>query len=131
MSQIIIRSGHQLSPRVLSNLISIVTLSNLYHCQEYQANTDKNTTVTNTLPTPLLAVGFIRIRPKHWSKCIALRIELYGYVQLETHRKKDISRFCSKELILSCFREIMAFITRVVNQMSSSELEHALIYCLF
>lgn len=46
--------------------------------QEYQANFDKETVVTNQLSAPLL-VDWIKIRPASWSSCIALRVELYGY----------------------------------------------------
>lgn len=44
----------------------------------YQANSDKNTVVTNTFSSPLYA-NWIRIFPSSWSSCIALRIEVYGY----------------------------------------------------
>ncbi|KAL9963404.1 hypothetical protein ACROYT_G026914 [Oculina patagonica] len=46
--------------------------------QAYQANSDKNTVVTNKFPSPRNA-EWISIYPESWASCIALRLEVYGY----------------------------------------------------
>ena len=46
--------------------------------QKYQANVDKNTVVTNNLISPIRA-NWIRLHPRSWSSCIAMRLEFYGY----------------------------------------------------
>ena len=52
------------------NFVSVVL-------QVYQANSDQNTVVVNTLESPIEA-RFIRLHPQQWYGHISTRIELYG-----------------------------------------------------
>lgn len=43
----------------------------------YQANSDQNTVVVNTLESPI-EERFIRLHPQQWYGHISMRMELYG-----------------------------------------------------
>lgn len=52
--------------------------NSLYHIfQVYQANSDQNSVVVNTLEAPIEA-RFVRLHPQRWYGHISLRMELYG-----------------------------------------------------
>ena len=53
------------------NFVSVVVL------KVYQANSDQNTVVVNTLESPIEA-RFIRLHPQQWYGHISMRMELYG-----------------------------------------------------
>ena len=53
------------------NFVSVVVL------KVYQANSDQNTVVVNTLESPIEA-RFIRLHPQQWYGHISMRAEIYG-----------------------------------------------------
>ena len=72
------------------------------HSQVYDANSDRNSVIVNTLIQPIEA-RFIRIYPESWHGHMSMRMELYG---CEIHSGKKACLRCNVTDIKRTFPSI-------------------------
>ena len=75
----------------------------------YQANSDQNTVVVNTLESPI-EERFIRLHPQQWYGHISMRMELYGcglVTGMMWLKKTKYFRICNLQMKLKRSKSIL------------------------